>query len=139
MLRISLFELFAAVIPEVYIFVIGTYILTNEKFQTKRMILIGLLTGMITYFVRLLPIFPGANILFSILIVSTLFIVIGRLEVMKVVPSILLLFVIRLVTEWLNIIFLISVLHLDLNVLADDPIKKTLSFLPSIVLFAYLP
>jgi len=29
--------------------------------------------------------------------------------------------------------------HFILNVLADDPIKKTLSFLPSIVLFAYLP
>lgn len=138
MLKISIFELFVAVIPEVFTFVIGAYILANEKFCGKRIIIIGLLSGIATYFVRLLPIFPGGNILFSILIMVSLLVIIGRLETMKAITSTLMLFVVRLITEWLNIMFLVQVFHRTLEEVDKDPITKTLSFIPSVVLFALI-
>jgi hypothetical protein len=138
MLKISIFELFVAVIPEVFVFVIGAYILANEKFHGKRIIVIGLLSGIVTYFVRLLPIFPGGNILFSILIMASLLVFIGRLETMKAIASVLLLFVIRLITEWLNIMILVQVFHMPLQEFIKDPVTKTLSFMPSIIFFALI-
>jgi hypothetical protein len=138
MLKISVFELFAAVIPEVFIFVIGAYILANEKFYGKRIVVIGLLSGIVTYFVRLLPIFPGANLLFSILTMSSLLIFVGKLEVMKSIASVLTLFVVRIITEWINIILLVQVFHMTLERLNKDPITKTLVFMPSIIIFALI-
>ncbi len=135
MLKISIFEIFFAAMPEVYVLIIGAYLLAGEKLNARRILVIGLLAGISTYLVRLLPIFPGGNILFSLLIDSFLLIAIGKIEVLKAIPSVLLVIIIRLTTEILNVILLIEAFHMDLDVLSGDPVKKTVAFLPSLILF----
>ena len=112
MIKISIFELFVALIPETFIFVLGVYI------------------------VRLLPIFPGVNIFFVILVIPLLLVVINHIEIMKAISSVLLLLITRLGTETLNIILLDSVLQMKMEELTNDPIKKTLFGMPSLLLFA---
>ncbi|NLC42984.1 MAG: hypothetical protein GX783_01745 [Clostridiales bacterium] len=131
----TLLEIFIAILPEVFVFITGAYILANRKFNFKRIILIWLIASTITYFVKLLPIFPGSNILFSILVMAILLVTIEKMEVMKAIRSILPLFIIRLVTEALNILVLVAIFHVDLVIFADDPVKKTLAFIPSLLLF----
>ena len=135
MLKISVFELFVGVIPEAFIFVFGAYVLSQIPFDYGRIVVTGLITGVATYFIRLLPIFPGINIIFvSVVFISSL-VLINKIYIMKAVSSFVFLLMIRLITEWLNLIVLSEVLYLDLNELAKNPVSKTLSFLPSVLVF----
>lgn len=136
MLKISIFELFVALIPETFIFIFGAYVLSNTRFDYKKIIITGLIAGFATYLIRLLPIFPGVNMIFVILVIPLLLVVINHIEIMKAIPSVLLLLITRLGTETLNIILLDSVLQMKMEELTNDPIKKTLFGMPSLLLFA---
>ena len=136
MLKISVFGLFMAAIPEAFLFTFGVYILVNEPFNYRRIAITGLLTGVATYFVRLLPLFPGSNMIFITLISTVLLVYINKIYIIRALSSFLTLLIIRLITEWLNLLVLIEVLKMDLNELADQPLMKTIAFLPSVLVFA---
>jgi len=136
MLKISVFELFVAVIPEAFIFIFGVYVLANIPFDYKKIVISGLAAGIATYIIRLLPLFPGANMIFVILVTTTLLVLINKIYIIQAISSFLILMVIRLITEWLNLLVLIEVFNIDTNFV--NPISKTLSFLPSIVLFLFV-
>ncbi|HHY81411.1 MAG TPA: hypothetical protein GX505_01890 [Clostridiales bacterium] len=134
MLKISIFELFWAVIPEAFIFIFGVYIMTNKPFEYKRIMVSGLAAGIATYLIRLLPLFPGANMFFVILISTALLVAVNKIYIIQAISSFLTLVVVRIATEWLNLFVLFELLHikLDPNI---DPVHKTLLFIPSMILF----
>jgi len=134
MLKISLFELFWAVIPEAFIFIFGVYILSNKPFEYKKIIISGLAAGIATYLIRLLPLFPGANMFFVILVSTTLLVLINKIYIIQAISTFLILMVIRITTEWLNLFVLFELLNLELDP-NIDPVNKTLLFFPSIILF----
>ncbi len=74
--------------------------------------------------------------IFITLISTVLLVYINKIYIIRALSSFLTLLIIRLITEWLNLLVLIEVLKMDLNELADQPLMKTIAFLPSVLVFA---
>ena len=137
-LKITLPELFIVLLPESLIMVFGVYILSKEPFNYKKIVIASLLTGVSTYIIRMLPIYPGVNMLFAAIICTCIFAWYNKLNIMKAVPALLVLLAVRLVTELLNVILITEILHLDLEELASNTAKKTLALFPSLILYFLL-
>lgn len=136
--KISILELFIGLIPEAIVFMFGGYILTRTKLEVKKILCFGIIIGFISYLIRLMPVIPGISIIFIVITVTLFLVIISRVDVMKTIPAVLTLFVLRLGTEWLNVMLLEKVLNLPLEEIFKNPVAKTIAGMPSFLVFALI-
>ncbi|NMB96755.1 MAG: hypothetical protein GYA02_09125 [Clostridiaceae bacterium] len=135
MLTFTWLELLVLAIPECLIFVYGVYKLANKPIYAKRFTLSVLLMTLCGYLVRQLPIQFGVHTLITIMIFIIVSIYVNHIEMFKAITSILLLYIIRLVTEWFNFFLLQKIFSISIESLFDDPVKKVIYTLPSLFMF----
>lgn len=138
MLKLSLWEIFLGAIPEDIIFVFGVYVLTNTVINKKKILITGILSGILVYLVRLLPIYMGVHLLFLMIIITFLLVFINNINIVKIIPSILILVIIRLITEAIFIFILTNVLNISIESFINNALLKTLYLIPSLLLFALI-
>jgi hypothetical protein len=135
MLRLSLFEIFVRTIPEGVLFIFANYILSNTKIEKKKLLISGILLGISTYLVRLLPINFGVHIIINLMIHIFLLVQINGIDVFKAVATSLIAVIILLLCEWLNFLILDKGLRISAEIYSKDALAKELYFLPSLLLF----
>ena len=135
MLTFTWLELLVLAVPECLIFVYGVYKLNNKPMREKRFWLSAFLMVLVGYLVRLLPIQFGIHTLVIIMVFIIISAYINRIEIFKATTTILLLFIIRLATEWLNFVILNTIFNISSEDLFNDPVKKVIYTLPSSLLF----
>ncbi len=137
MLRLSLWEILIA-IPEAIIFIFGVYILSNTILNKKKIFISGILGGILVYFIRLLPIYLGVNILLFFVVLAMILVSYNNINIVKVIPALLILLITRLVTEAFLIILLTNLFNISIESFIDNILLKTLYGIPSLLLFSLI-
>jgi len=135
MLTLTWFELLAGVIPENLLFFYGICRLSNIQINLKKLLLSTVIASIFTYSIRLLPIQFGVHTLVLIIIFILMSVYLIRVDIAKAITSVLLMFIIRLITEWINIFALQEILKINIDTLFSDSTKKVIYTLPSLFLF----
>jgi energy-coupling factor transporter transmembrane protein EcfT len=135
MLTLTWIELLLGVFPENLVFIYGIYKISNTPLYMKKFLLSAAVVSVFTYSVRLLPIQFGVHTLILIIIFIVLSVYLNHIEITKAIASVLLLFIIRLITEWFNFFILKEVFNIHTDALFNDSTKKVLYTLPSLFLF----
>lgn len=138
MLRLSILELFFGAIPEQFIFVFGVYILSNTPFNKKRILISSLISGLVVYLVRMLPIYMGVHLLFLMIITTLLLFFINKISIVKIIPSLLILVITRLVTEVINVFVINNLFNIPPEYFLNNRLLKLLYWTPSTFLFALI-
>jgi len=135
MQRLTWLEIVFGVIPENLIFIFGIYVFSNTIICRKKLLLSALLVSLSTYLVKLLPLQFGIHMFIFIMVFIAISAFMNHIDIIKAVTSVLLLFIIRLITEWISIFALEKLSNISVETLADNPLEKVLYALPSLFIF----
>lgn len=138
MLKLSLWDLFLGAIPEDIIFIFGVYILTNTIINKKKILITGIISGVLVYLIRFLPIYMGVHLLFLMIIITLLLVFVNKISIVKIIPALLILVITRLVTEAISIFVLTDILNISIESFINNTLLKTLYLIPSLLLFALI-
>lgn len=135
MLRISWFEFIVRGIPEEFLFVLAVYTFSKTGINLKKYLLSGTIFWILASSIRLLPIQYGINTILSLIALIILVSYINKIDVVKAIRAGLITLIMEFVFEGINLLIIQFILKVDLNVMMNNPILKTLYGLPSIILF----
>lgn len=135
MLRISWFEFFVRGIPEEFLFVLAVHAFSKTAIDLKKYLLSGVLIWIMAYLVRLLPIQYGIHSLLALILLVITVSFINKIDIIKSIRGGIITFILCFIFEGINLSFVQFVLKKDLNSVMNNPISKTLTGLPSIMLF----
>lgn len=138
MLKLTWFEFIVRGIPEEFLFVLAIHAFSKTGIDLKKYLLSGVLTSIMIYLIRLLPIQYGVHTLLGLMMLTILVNFINKIDAIKAIRAAIITFILCFVFEALNITFLKFVLKKDLNSMLSDPISKTLYGLPSVIIFGVL-
>ncbi len=136
-ISISLIELLIKGIPEGLLDVLAIYILTKTPFDKKKYILISSIFIVTTYLIRWLPINLGVNTMISLLVLVVIFLCTTKIDLTKLIKSIISMAIILITCEEINILLLIAIFGKNsAQELLSSSIGKSLYGSPSTVFFA---
>lgn len=138
-LSISLIELLAKGIPEGFLFTWAIFIFSKTPIDKKKYLLISTLTILTTFIIRRLPINYGVNTMLSLLIMIILFVVICKVDIPKVIISVIGVTIILFISEELNILLLRAIYGTERTIeLLTSTMGKSLYGIPSTIFFAII-
>lgn len=138
MLRLTWFEFFVRGIPEQFLFVLAIYAFSKTGIDFKKYLLSGALASIMLYLVRLLPIQYGVHSLISLVILIIIVSYLNKIDIIKSIRSGIISFILCFLLEGINVVFLQFVFKMDLNNIMNNHILKTLTGLPSLVIFGII-
>jgi len=136
MLPLTAVELFLGAIPEGVLFILGNYVFSGTSIDRRRLLISGLLMGIGTYLVRLLPIYLGVHMIIALFILIFLSVFVNKIKILWATSATLVSFVLRLICEWINLLFIVKVFNVSTDVLNGKPMLKVVYGTPSLLLFA---
>lgn len=135
MLRLTWFEFIVRGIPEQFLFVLAIYAFSKIRIDLKKYLLSGVLASIMLYLVRLLPIQYGVHSLVSLVILIIIVSYINKIDIIKSIRGGISTFVLCFILEGINLSFIQFVLKMNLNNIMNNHILKTLTGLPSLIVF----
>lgn len=138
MLRLTVFELFARLIPEGFVYCLTCYIFSQTKIDKRRFILTSILLGISIYIIRFMPIHFGVHTILFLIVYIILCIAINKIEAMKVISSGLIVIILMYTSEWLNTLFIQKILKVSIDDIVKNAVIKVLYFLPSLFLVLFI-
>lgn len=136
MLKLQPIEFFLRVLPESFLFVLAVYIFSQTKIDKKKYFISGLIFSIVVFIIRRLPINYGVHMILSVLFLLFISTKYNKIDVISSIRSIILTYLIQLISEALNILFL-NITNVNLEVAFLNPITKNLLGIPSII-FTFL-
>lgn len=133
MLKLQPIEFFLRTIPEGFLFIFAIYVFSQINITRKNYIISSLVFSSSVYIIRLLPINYGVHMILSVLVLLFISIVYNKVEAIQSVKSIIILYMIQLISEAVNVL-LLNLMKLDLDKLFKNPIKKSILGLPSLLI-----
>lgn len=133
MLRLQPIEFFLRVLPESFLFILAVYIFSQTKIDKKKYFISGLIFSIVVFIIRSLPINYGVHMILSVLFLLFMSAKYNKIDVISSIRSIILTYLIQLISEALNILFL-NMTNVNLEVAFLNPITKNLLGIPSIIL-----
>ncbi|MBS6501304.1 MAG: hypothetical protein KH415_06670 [Clostridium sp.] len=133
MLKLQPIEFFLRTIPEGFLFILAIYVFSEINIDRKKYIISSLVFSSSVYIIRLLPINYGVHMILSVLVLLFISIAYNKVEAIQSVKSIIILYMIQLISEAVNVL-LLNLIKLDLDKLFKDPIKKSILGLPSLLI-----
>ncbi|MBS5885900.1 MAG: hypothetical protein E6300_15080 [Clostridium sp.] len=133
MLKLQPIEFFLRTIPEGFLFIFAIYVFSQINITRKKYIISSLVFSSSVYIIRLLPINYGVHMILSVLVLLFISIVYNKVEAIQSVKSIIILYMIQLISEAVNVL-LLNLMKLDLDKLFKNPIKKSILGLPSLLI-----
>ena len=136
MLHLTWFEFLFRSIPESYFIVLAVHAFSKQTINRKRYLLAGLADAVMVFAVRELPISYGIYHTAIIIILLNIIVhYINQIKVRDCIRSSIITFVILYICELLDIFIMQNFLHLDVETVFGNVYLKTLSGLPSLMLF----
>jgi hypothetical protein len=135
MLRLTWFEFFVRAIPEQFLFVLAIHAFSKIRIDLKKYLLSGMLAAIMLYLIRLLPIQYGVHSLVSLIILIVIVSYINKIDIIKSIRSGIVSFILCFILEGINVVFIQFVLKMDLNSIMNNHILKTITGLPSLIVF----
>ena len=135
MLSTSLFEFIARGFAEEFLFVLAVHAFSKTGINLKKYLLSGTIFWILAFLIRLLPIQYGIHTILSLISLIVLVSWINKIDIVKAIRAGLITFILTFVFEGINIFIIQFILKVDINIMMNNPILKTLYGLPSIILF----
>lgn len=134
MLQLPILSLLLRTIPEGILVVWISYVLLGKSIDKKRLYATGMLFGIITYLIRMLPIYFGVHTI--LILIGYIFILhkINCINLYQAVTVCIISFILMVICEWTIIIIYIS-LGISEKVLLDQSITSILYGIPPLFLF----
>lgn len=133
MLKLHPIEFFLRAIPEGFLFVLAVYIFSKTKIDKRKYVVASIIYGGILYLVRLLPINYGVHTILALMFLVLFVTMYNKIDTIKVMRSVLIIFLIQFLTEGLNILVINLIPNINIDILFNDPIAKALLGLPSLI------
>lgn len=137
MLRLQPIEFILRAIPEGFLFILAVYIFSKTEIDKRKYITSSIVYAVTIFLVRLLPINYGVHSILALLFLVLFITIYNKIDTIKVMRSVLIIFIIQFLTEGLNIIILNLIPNIDLDSLLNSALIKNLLGLPSLAA-AYL-
>lgn len=135
MFKVHFIEMFIRAIPEQTLLVIGSYILSRTKLNVKKALLSGIIMGVSLYIFRLLPVQFGFHTLFAILLLAFLNYKVNKINLIKSIEVSSLNYILLFASETFLALILQSIFKVNLDMVFQNPIRKTLLGIPSLIIF----
>lgn len=133
MLQLPIIALFLRTIPEGILLIFANYVITNTKIDKKKMVISGILLGISTYLVRLLPIHFGVHTIILLMVYILLSVKMNHIDFYKAVGSSIICVIVMFCFEWITVTIAINILGIIDAGLLGDPLMNILCGLPSLV------
>lgn len=134
MLKLSLFEFIVRGIPEQFLFVLAIHAFSKTAINLNKYLISGVLTAVMTYLIRLLPIEYGIHSLLGIVMLIIVVSSINKIDIIKAIRGGVITFILCFTFEGINIAFIQFILKKDINDIMSNNILKTLTGLPSLII-----
>lgn len=134
MLKLTLLEFFLRNIPEALILIWGIYVICRKSLKILQYLFSSMVVAILTFFIRLLPIYNGVHIIINIIMIISIMAIIG-IPLIKAIYSTLLIIFMLCLSEFLNIMILSS-LNINTNINILDPLTKCVYGIPSLILLS---
>lgn len=132
MFKLHWIEIFLRLIPEMLLIIWGIYVIARKSINMKIYILSSIIMALVTFFVRMLPIYFGVHT-FIIIILTICAMVITGIPIIKAIYGTLLMFLILTLSEFLNVAIL-NLLNINTGIeFANATIKSVLGS-PSLII-----
>lgn len=132
MLKLQPIEFFLRAIPEGFLFIFAIYVFSKVKIDKKKYIISSLIFSSSVYIIRMLPISYGVHSILSMLFLVFFSILYNKIDVVKVIRSIILIYIIQFLSEGINMVIIKFIPNFE--ILFKDPIYKTILGLPSLII-----
>lgn len=133
MLQLEPIELILRAIPEGFLYMFGMYIFSNTKINKYKYIISSLITGVIIFLIRELPINYGVHTMLLILFIIFFSIFYAKVDPVNSVKGTLICFIFQFLSEFINL-GLLNMLNLNIDLLFKDPIMKNVLGMPSLII-----
>jgi hypothetical protein len=120
---------------ESLILIFVSYLFARKKINKKFYFTSSVLFSIASYSVRRLPIHFGVHTIIIMMIYIVIIVFINDIPINKAIFSILSGTIILLICEWINLFVLNDCLKINVEILLNKPLIKTLYFMPSLILF----
>lgn len=137
MLKLHPIEFFLRAIPEGFLFLLAVYIFSKTAIDRKKYIISSTIFAIIIFTIRLLPIDYGIHTILSLIFLVLLTTTYNKIDAMKSMKSVLIVVLMQFIIEGINILILKLIPSINIENVFNDPVKKTLLGIPSLVV-AYL-
>lgn len=134
MLNLEPIELILRTLPEGFIYMLGVYIFSYKCINKSKYIISSIMSGVSIYIFRALPISYGVHTILTILLIVFLASTYNKIDVILVIKSTIMIFIIQFLSEGLNILLLGLFPSLDLDTMFNIPIYKNLLGIPSLII-----
>lgn len=134
MLDLKPIEFFLRAIPEGFLYILGIYVFSKIKIDKKKYIKGSLITAIVIYCIRFLPIDYGVHTILSILFIIFLSIFYNGIDQINVIKGTIITFIIQFLSEGINMLVISIIPNINLNKLFNKPEIKTLLGLPSLII-----
>lgn len=133
MLKLSAFEFFARLVPEVLILIFAAYAFSRTKIDWKKYGISAILLGICVFTIRMLPINYGVHTLLNIIALTIIVSNINKIDTIEAIKSSILTTIFLFVCEGLNVLILNIVVGEKLDAIIVDPMLKTVYTMPSLI------
>lgn len=133
MLKLQPIEFILRAMPESFLVIFAIYTFSNAKINKKKYLVTSIVFSFITYIARMLPISSGVHMILSILSILVIIVFYNKIEPVQGIKSIILMYLIQLISELINI-FVLNLMNVDLEVLLVDAVYKTILGIPSLII-----
>lgn len=138
MASLSWIDLLLRLIPEALLIILAGYAISKKTVNTKLWFLSSIILSLLNFMFRLLPISTVLPMVLSSISAVIILNFINKIKTVKAILSTIICYVILILSEGVNMIFLGKVLGLDAKkiFLTSNSFMKNLYGLPSLLLFA---
>ena len=134
MLELHPIELLLRGIPESFLYLLGIYVFSKVRINKRKFIKASLITALVMYCIRVLPINYGVHTILSILFIIFLSIFYNKIDSIQAIKSTIIIFLIQFLSEGINMFIIMSIFNKNLEGLFNNVIYKTLLGLPSLII-----
>ncbi|GAB6169473.1 hypothetical protein JCM1393_19330 [Clostridium carnis] len=134
MLRLEPIEFFLRAIPESFLFMFAIYSFSGLVINKKKYIISSSIYSIVAFSVRMLPITYGVHMVITIIIAIVLSHIYNKIDVIKSIKSVMIMFIIQFISEWINIFLIENILNKNINIVFSNVKLKSIYGLPSLLI-----
>ena len=138
MVRLTVFEFVARLIPEAFVIIFAMVTLSNVKLNAKRYIISSLLLAVCEYSIRMLPINYGVPTILDIFVIIIITRYINKIDIVLGIKVSLITTIVLFICEGLNVLLISFIFKESLNGIMENTILKTIYGFPSLICFAII-
>jgi hypothetical protein len=129
-------ELLIKGVPEGFLDVLSIYVLTGTRIKAKSYVIQSIITILVIYLIRLLPIIYGVNSILALTFFAIFFAIFYKMDFSRVIKAAIITIIIIFLSEMINVFLLRLIFGSEqTQALFADPLKKSIAGIPSTVLF----